>query len=162
MLPLLLLVTRAVLAIKITGAGGSGDNNANAPQPFRYEINNFCQSGPAWDLYIQALSAIQSRDQVRTCPRAPVRLAANLLQSDPMSYFQIAGTRHLPATMQQLTTEGIHGYPHIAWDGVSGNGTYAGFCMHSDQLFPSWHRPYLALFEVRRTILRPQHCSSGA
>jgi len=54
-------------------------------------------------------------------------------QSDPLSYFQISG---------------IHGFPHIPWDGVSGAGSYPGFCMHAATPFPTWHRPYLALFEV--------------
>ncbi|KAG8527171.1 uncharacterized protein KY384_008601 [Bacidia gigantensis] len=60
--------------------------------------------------------------------------------------------------LQQLTQEeqnfqlsffqvsGIHDRPYIPWDGV--NGQYeAGYCTHSSILFPSWHRPYLALFE---------------
>ncbi|KEF59470.1 uncharacterized protein A1O9_04314 [Exophiala aquamarina CBS 119918] len=54
-------------------------------------------------------------------------------QSDPLSYFQISG---------------IHGFPQVAWDGVSGAGTYPGFCMHAATPFATWHRPYLALFEV--------------
>ncbi len=42
---------------------------------------------------------------------------------------------------------GIHGRPFVAWDGV--NGPYEkGYCTHSSILFPTWHRPYLALFEV--------------
>ena len=49
---------------------------------------------------------------------------------------------------------GIHGRPFIAWDGVNpatpGAGDSAtGYCTHGNTLFPTWHRPYLALFEVR-------------
>lgn len=44
---------------------------------------------------------------------------------------------------------GIHGYPFIAWDGVKGN-RQSGYCSHGSTLFPVWHRPFLALFEVRR------------
>lgn len=51
---------------------------------------------------------------------------------DPLSYYQIAG---------------IHGWPQGPWDGVGGIGQ-AGFCMHLSVLFPLWHRPYLALYEV--------------
>lgn len=57
----------------------------------------------------------------------------NVNSSDPLSYFQIAG---------------IHGFPQTPWDGVSGTGSYPGFCMHASTPFPTWHRPYLALFEV--------------
>lgn len=57
----------------------------------------------------------------------------NTNQRDPLSYFQISG---------------IHGYPRIPWDGVVGNGTMPGYCTHSAVPFPTWHRPYMALFEV--------------
>ncbi|KAF2152857.1 Di-copper centre-containing protein [Myriangium duriaei CBS 260.36] len=48
------------------------------------------------------------------------------------SYFQVAG---------------IHGEPNIPWDGAVGNGGGSGYCTHSSVLFPTWHRPYMALFE---------------
>jgi hypothetical protein len=45
---------------------------------------------------------------------------------------------------------GIHGVPFKAWNGVGGDsGLQAGYCTHSSILFLPWHRPYLALFEVR-------------
>lgn len=50
-----------------------------------------------------------------------------------LSYYQIAG---------------IHGRPYVEWDGVRGRSR-RGYCPHESVLFPSWHRPYLALFEVR-------------
>lgn len=70
------------------------------------------------DLYIQGLAAFQAEDQ-----------------SELLSYYQIAG---------------IHGRPYAAWDNVNGpQGDYAtGYCTHDSILFPVWHRPYLALFEV--------------
>ncbi|KAH7390588.1 hypothetical protein BKA66DRAFT_580691 [Pyrenochaeta sp. MPI-SDFR-AT-0127] len=54
-------------------------------------------------------------------------------QEDKLSYYQVAG---------------IHGRPFIAWDGVEkhyegGNG----YCAHGSNIFPIWHRPYLALIE---------------
>lgn len=55
--------------------------------------------------------------------------------TDPLSYFQIAG---------------IHGYPTRPWDVVAGSSEFpGGFCYHNSVLFPIWHRPYLALYEVR-------------
>lgn len=42
---------------------------------------------------------------------------------------------------------GIHGVPYRSWDDVAGNQKL-GYCTHASILFPSWHRPYLALFEV--------------
>lgn len=57
----------------------------------------------------------------------------NTALNDSLSFFQIAS---------------IHGYPAQPWDNVAGKGPN-GFCMHSSVLFPLWHRPYLALYEVR-------------
>lgn len=55
-------------------------------------------------------------------------------QSNILSYFQISG---------------IHGWPRIPWDGVAGTGGYPGFCTHAAVVFPTWHRTYMALYEVR-------------
>lgn len=48
-------------------------------------------------------------------------------------------------------SKGIHGRPQTNYDGVSGvsNPENPGYCTHSSILFPTWHRPYLALLEQR-------------
>ncbi|KAF1977325.1 Di-copper centre-containing protein [Bimuria novae-zelandiae CBS 107.79] len=48
-------------------------------------------------------------------------------QSDKVSYFQVAA-------------------PFGTWDGVDGDGML-GYCPHTSNVFLTWHRPYLALFE---------------
>lgn len=51
--------------------------------------------------------------------------------------------------MHSLIFEGIHGRPYTPYDGVqatTGNQNN-GYCNHVSILFPTWHRPYLALFE---------------
>ncbi|KAF8534625.1 common central domain of tyrosinase-domain-containing protein [Trichophaea hybrida] len=50
---------------------------------------------------------------------------------DKLSYFGVAG---------------IHGEPPVQWDGAPGNGSY---CNHNMVTFPTWHRPYVLLFEQR-------------
>lgn len=52
-------------------------------------------------------------------------------QSDRSSYYQVSG---------------IHGRPFVPWDGVQLQQS-AGYCTHEIVLFPTWHRPYLALYE---------------
>ena len=44
---------------------------------------------------------------------------------------------------------GIHGRPYQPFDGVqaSPGNTQNGYCAHVSILFPTWHRPYLALYE---------------
>jgi tyrosinase len=49
---------------------------------------------------------------------------------DQLSYYQVAG---------------IHGFPVVPWDGVPG-GFY---CSHNRITFPTWHRPYMLLYEQR-------------
>ncbi|PPQ90313.1 hypothetical protein CVT25_007898 [Psilocybe cyanescens] len=41
---------------------------------------------------------------------------------------------------------GIHGQPDVAWDGTPSGGRN-GYCAHGSEIFPTWHRPYVVLFE---------------
>jgi tyrosinase len=78
---LLALVGFRAIAYAITGVS-AGVNNVTGERPFRQEINVFAASGAAWDLYILSLRQLQQANQ-----------------SDPLSYFQIAGnspTAHNP------------------------------------------------------------------
>ena len=77
-------------------------------------------------------------------------------QSDPQSFFQVGG---------------IHGLPYTPWEGatvdppVNAENQWAGYCFHSSVLFPTWHRPYIALFEVVLSalfIFRFLDCSLAA
>ena len=90
-------------------------------------------------------------------------LALKSLQDDPdhtdlMGYFQVAGTFDFSKVksvriMLRLTT-GIHGLPKATWRGVewpdkkAENTNPSGYCVHGSPKFPTWHRPYLAMFEV--------------
>ncbi|KAJ7190769.1 photo-regulated tyrosinase [Mycena pura] len=101
----------------ITGAKGGSTAAADAPN--RLEINDLVKIEDQFSLYIQALAAM-SQDN----------------QSDLTSFFQIGG---------------IHGLPYIQWGGSGGkepvDGSWGGYCTHGSMLFPTWHRPYVALFE---------------
>lgn len=41
--------------------------------------------------------------------------------------------------------------PYKVWNNAKGipDFQFGGYCTHSSILFVTWHRPYLALFEVR-------------
>lgn len=90
----------------------------NGSVPYRMEIRKMKADKYKWDLFILALSSFQS-----------------IPQDNILSYYQIAG---------------IHGMPVQTWNGVQPFNQYAqsGYCPHDSVLFPTWHRPYLALFEV--------------
>lgn len=83
----------------------------------RLEIRQLEQNTDQWNIFLLGLARFQQTDQ-----------------SNLTSYYQIAG---------------IHGRPYIPWDDVAPapGVTYPGYCMHVLNLFLSWHRPYLALFE---------------
>lgn len=118
-------------AFRVTGAT-EGHNVTSGARPFRLDLESFVTSGPAFDLYIQAMNQMQAMNQ-----------------SDPLSYFQIAGENIWILSWKAADLAGIHGYPQVPWDGVQGSNLASpGFCMHGATPFPPWHRPYLALFEV--------------
>lgn len=55
-------------------------------------------------------------------------------KNDPLSYYQVAG---------------VHGRPYKTWNNFpTPLLNQAGFCPHANTLFGTWHRPYLAVFEV--------------
>ncbi len=68
----LFLLFHCLAAVRITGA--SGNVSSTGERPLRLEINDFANSGPAFDVFILALREFQLVNQ-----------------SDPLSYFQIAG-----------------------------------------------------------------------
>lgn len=84
-------------------------------------------------------------------------LAVIDLQADSskLGYFSLAGTflKAILTLFNQLILDlvGIHGLPTTLWDGVGKEfpETNGGYCAHGRILFPTWHRPYLALLEVR-------------
>ncbi|KAF3005084.1 hypothetical protein E8E13_009759 [Curvularia kusanoi] len=54
-------------------------------------------------------------------------------KNDVLSYYQVVG---------------VHGRPFVTWNNFpTPLVNQAGFCPHSNTLFGSWHRPYLAIFE---------------
>lgn len=57
-------------------------------------------------------------------------------------------TPSAPCQPPLLICQGVHGVPFRAWDGVTGKN-WAAYCPHGSVLFPTWHRPYMALYEVR-------------
>ncbi|KAL5439756.1 hypothetical protein PMIN06_009849 [Paraphaeosphaeria minitans] len=86
----------------------------------RLEIRDLEKNHPdQWNVFLLGLQRFQAIDQ-----------------DDKLSYFQIAG---------------IHGRPFVPWDGVKGDdyywSRYSGYCTHDSNIFPTWHRPFLALFE---------------
>lgn len=52
----------------------------------------------------------------------------------------------------------IHGLPYKPWNEAFGaqgwnpNTTWGGYCTHGSVLFPTWHRPYMMLHEVRSAL----------
>ncbi|KAJ7775767.1 tyrosinase [Mycena maculata] len=103
-------------------AGAKGGSTQGAAAPNRIEINDFVKIEDQFSLYIQALQKIYGQNQ-----------------PDVDSFFSIAG---------------IHGLPYQPWDGSGSNAVdpedpeaWQGYCTHGNVLFPTFHRPYVMLFE---------------
>lgn len=63
--------------------------------------------------------------------------------------FQVRDARFAGPPQLLTTFAGIHGLPNAPWDNVGDkwDGSPGGYCAHGVLTFPTWHRPYLALFE---------------
>lgn len=83
----------------------------------RLEIRQLQKNADQWNIFLLGMKRFQETDQ-----------------SDMNSYYQIAG---------------IHGRPYVPWDdSLPKSGVNSpGYCMHVLNLFLTWHRGYLALFE---------------
>ncbi|KAK0450230.1 photo-regulated tyrosinase, partial [Armillaria borealis] len=98
--------------------GAKGGDTQDAVAPNRLEINDLVKIQDQFSLYIQALDAMYSEQQ-----------------ANEISFFGIGG---------------IHGLPYVQWGRPAGSMPLVGrggYCHHGSNLFPTWHRPYVALFE---------------
>lgn len=91
--------------------------------PLRRELRDLQKNYPdQFNLLVLGLKSLEGQDETKLT-----------------SYYQIAG---------------VHGMPYKPWDGVDSNtdwqstSGFGGYCTHSSILFLTWHRPYLALYEV--------------
>lgn len=74
-------------------------------------------------LYIRALQSLQ-----------------NVSETDDKSFFAVGG---------------IHGLPYVTWNDATGSFQpdknpdwyFGGYCTHGTVIFPTWHRPYVLLYE---------------
>jgi tyrosinase len=104
----------------ITGASGG-------VQP-RQEIRTLQSSNPdLWNLFLAATERFQATDQTKKT-----------------SYYQVSGECRVHCSVRWTASsnfsEGIHGEPLIAWDGVQGSPDVGlGYCPHSSNLFGPWH-----------------------
>ncbi|KIM38482.1 hypothetical protein M413DRAFT_75996 [Hebeloma cylindrosporum] len=94
---------------------------ARGGSPNRLEINNFIKNEKFFSLYIQALQLMYT----------------STTQDATKSFFSVAG---------------IHGLPFVTWDGATSKPfdpdvQWGGYCTHGSVLFPTWHRPYVMLYE---------------
>ncbi|KAG9009286.1 hypothetical protein FRB90_008451 [Tulasnella sp. 427] len=98
---------------------GVPNDGTSALPPPRLEINDLVNNEKHFSLFIQALQRMYATSQ-----------------SKSESHFQLGG---------------IHGIPVIPWEGAGSRpvaGTrFGGYCTHGTVLFPTWHRPYLAIYE---------------
>ncbi|MCJ1291384.1 hypothetical protein MMC34_002927 [Xylographa carneopallida] len=104
----------------------------------------------------------------------PFRQEFSIFQNaGPVFDLYIQALQQLAQTNQSVmlsyyAVAGIHGYPNVPWDEVMGGNTGAiGYCTHSSILFPTWHRPYVALYEQllhvnARSIAATYNSTNGA
>lgn len=139
LLPLLLFAGN-LLQLRVSEAYG-----VQFPRPHHHHQRrslNISSSFPITGVTFNGSGPIPQRLEIRQLQKNDCQWNLYLLalaqfqsmnQSTMTSYYQIAG---------------IHGRPFIPWDNVPfAPGRSGGYCTHSSILFPTWHRPYVALFE---------------
>ncbi|KAF8883494.1 hypothetical protein CPB84DRAFT_1869520 [Gymnopilus junonius] len=88
--------------------------------PNRLEINDFYEWNSTYSFVPPVVFIMQTKGTL----------------DDPTSFFQIGS---------------IHGFPYVSWNRVTGSklmdpsSNAAGYCNHGNVLFPTWHKPYVAL-----------------
>lgn len=109
------------------------------PTPARRELSSWSISTTREDqiqvsLFIRALRQLEDKDPL----------------NDELSFYRIAGRSWPFFSLQNEKPElvlmsmiGIHGLPKVPWDN-EGDGSY---CPHNAFTFPTWHRPYMLLYE---------------
>lgn len=108
------------MTIIITGVPREA-NDPKGPCPTRKDID---------DWYLQQTGQNGNRIQLTLFVEALTKMQSTKYCKD-LSYFGLAS---------------IHGAPGRSWDGVENDS--GKFCVHGNYTFPTWHRVYLALFEV--------------
>lgn len=104
----------------------------------RVEIDEFLSDNDMTNLFLLALEAMQQED--------PSKSTANK-NEDWWTFYSLSGeTISTTFLYHILINKGIHGLPREAWDGVPSKGW--GYCTHGELVFPTWHRVYIAMFEV--------------
>lgn len=108
--------------VAITGVCSAGTNS-----------NGQCNPGSTASARVEIRDLARNSDQFNLLLLGMERFQAKA-KSDPLSYYQVAG---------------VHGHPFVSWSNFpSPLVNQAGFCPHATTMFGTWHRPYLAVFEV--------------
>lgn len=87
-----------------------------------------------------------------TCLRSTASSGRTKVDHSHTTDSQVRSTLCADVACADVASPGIHGRPFKTWGDVPGLdhkiGT-SGYCPHGNILFLGWHRPYLALYEVR-------------
>ncbi|KAK4181554.1 hypothetical protein QBC36DRAFT_174782 [Triangularia setosa] len=122
----------------------------------RREIRELEQDHEAWTLYLLGMSMMQFTDQGSPTSWYGITGWFGHPRASSMSFFFLLRRWYRHKRVEGffcLTVvhycAGIHGMPHQTWGGVrpTPGNEETGYCTHSSILFPTWHRPYLALYE---------------
>lgn len=111
--------------------------NEDGKRIYRLEIDEFLADNEMTNLFLIALAELQ-KDSLRLWNREP----------DWLTYYSVAGLFSWLLFRAILINLGIHGNPTEEWNGYPNNSSKIGYCHHSKNTFPTWHRPYMFLFEV--------------
>jgi hypothetical protein len=130
--------------VYVTGVKGPAVDPEKGPyarRPLKHLIDTEDQM--EWSLYIQAIGKISPADRIAGSER-DTEAMMEATHTDPVSWFSI-GAVHGAA----IPWQGDESFRRTASDGE----TSPGWCVHHTVNFLTWHRVYVALFEVYLFIM---------
>ena len=116
--------------------------NEDGKRIYRLEIDEFLADNEMTNLFLIALAELQ---------KDSLKLWNATKEPDWLTYYSVAGLLFSHPLRAILIYVGIHGEPRDHWNGFPDReaaGSDYGYCHHSQDTFPTWHRPYMFLFEV--------------
>ena len=108
---------------------------------YKLEIDEFIADNEMTNLFLIALAELQKNSLRFWLDGHDEK------KPDWLTYYSLAGLLLWPLLPPILIHAGIHGYPRDEWNDYP-NNFVIGYCHHSEDTFPTWHRPYMYLFEM--------------
>ncbi|KAL9612930.1 MAG: hypothetical protein Q9167_002513 [Letrouitia subvulpina] len=126
-------------------AQAQGIVKALDPEPgaYRLELDEFVQNEPALNLFLLALESLQNNDVITKVKND----WKNANTDDEKKKWEKELSNNERYWWSYFSLASIHGLPKQPWRHKHVTEGDAWYCQHGSRIFPTWHRPYVMMFE---------------